>query len=140
MATYPAASISCPSLQASAQNDQHFKDLLFVCLFVEGNDGNINLYAGQNQTYVNGFINGNVVDLSQAAMQQQQQGVIPTNLIAVCEFVRVMSCVCLCFSHSHANYMTVCVWGGGCCINPTCSSLPFFTKAFVLEFSRPLSE
>ena len=63
-------------------------------VFVEGNDGNINLYAGQNQTYVNGFINGNVVDLSQTAVQQQQQGVIPTNLIAVCEFVAVILCVC----------------------------------------------
>ncbi|XP_070195769.1 histone-arginine methyltransferase CARMER-like isoform X2 [Littorina saxatilis] len=42
-------------------------------------DNNITLYGGQNQPYVNGFMNGNVVDLS----MQQQQGVIPTNLIAV---------------------------------------------------------
>ena len=60
-------------------------------MVVAGSDGSINLYAGQTQNYVNGYINGSVVDLSQNALQQQQQGVIPTNLIAVCEFVSFMS-------------------------------------------------
>lgn len=54
-------------------------------------DTNITLYGGQTQ-YVNGFLNGNVVDLSQTAVQQQQQqpqpqaqqqGAIQGNLIAV---------------------------------------------------------
>ncbi|KAL8589018.1 hypothetical protein ACOMHN_047999 [Nucella lapillus] len=76
-------------------------------LNMSAGDPNINMYGGQAQTYVNGFLNGgNVVDLSQSAMQsqqqqqqpqqqqhqqhqqpqqqqQQQQGVIPGNLIAV---------------------------------------------------------
>jgi hypothetical protein len=59
-----------------------------VCVCMAGGDGSL-MYANQQQTYVNGFLNGGVVDLSQTAVNQhllqQQTGAVPANLIAVCE-------------------------------------------------------
>lgn len=73
-----------------------------TCLFpcVTDFESGMSLYAGQTQTYVNGFMNGSVVDLTQTVQQPpppqqpqqqpQQQGIIQNNLIAVCEELSVL--------------------------------------------------
>lgn len=57
---------------------------LFLC--VTDFESGMSLYAGQTQTYVNGLVNGGVMDLTQTVQTQQQQGIIQSNLIAVCEY------------------------------------------------------
>ncbi|XP_025110690.1 histone-arginine methyltransferase CARMER-like isoform X1 [Pomacea canaliculata] len=76
-----------PGTNSGSATEQYWNNL--AADFESG----MSLYAGQTQTYVNGFMNGSVVDLTQTVQQPpppqqpqqqpQQQGIIQNNLIAV---------------------------------------------------------
>lgn len=77
----------CQAVESAAGSSLCVVQTDDILLDVTDFQSGVSLCSGQTQTYVNGFMNGGVLDLTQAVQQQQhpqqQQGAMQSNLIAV---------------------------------------------------------